>query len=347
VAAALLALAGAAAAQTPAASLPGYSISAQTALQRGFEAYQAGRHRAAIGALTEAADLGDPMERFLATFYLARAYAEEVGDAAAHTRAFVLYRKLADDNLTVDPEMSRRAPFVAKALIAVARYVRDGIPEIDLAPNPRRANDYLHHAAVFFGDREAQFELARIYLGSGDNTDDAKRGLHYLSALTEASYAPAQALLADLYWRGQHVKKDDRRALALVTMAVGAAPSHERIWIEDTYATIYCAAAPATRDAAGDLAARWGKTFARPAPEPVGVSVRDQVPERQCASGERVAIAPPSHRPAGRVSPAPAPARTGALTVSGPAAGLGLLKSGPVPPANYRAAGIVETAVKK
>ena len=64
--------------------------------------------------------------------------------------------------------------------------------------------------------------------------------MHYLSVLTEEGYPGAQALLAELLWRGRYVKKDERRALALITMAVENAPEHERIWIEDIYQNIFC-----------------------------------------------------------------------------------------------------------
>jgi TPR repeat protein len=306
VAAALLALAGAAAAQQPEASPPGRAVSRPAALERGLDAYQAGREEAAISALGEAAGQGDPTARFLAEFYLARLYAERVGAAADQTKAFVLYRKLADENLTVDPGTSNRAPFVAKALIALAGYVREGIAEIDLAPNPRRAADYLHHAAVFFGDRDAQFELARTYLGGDSPGDDVKRGLHYLAVLTEESHAPAQAMLADLFSRGRYVKKDERRALALATMAVERAPAHERLWIEETYATVFCAAPQATREEAGRLVAGWRRMFMTPATGPAGrtgLDAVDLLAERQCASGETVAIAPAAVAPATKAAP--------------------------------------------
>src|SRR5262245_13192861 len=263
VVAALLAWVGPSAAQ----QRPAFS-SAQAAIDGGLGAYQAGRRDVAIAALAEAAQRGDQSERFVADFYLARIYSENIGGGADHTKAFVLFCKLADENLNVDPDTSQRAPFVAKALIALAGYVRTGIKEIDLPPNPARAGDYLHHAAVFFGDKDAQLELARGYLAGDAPSDDVKRGLHYLSVLTEESHAPAQALLAELFWRGRHVKKDERRALALVTMAAEGAPAHERIWIEDMYATIFCASTQPAREEAGLLVARWRKMFAPSAPEP-------------------------------------------------------------------------------
>jgi TPR repeat protein len=349
VAAALLALAGAAAAQQPAASPPGRAVSRPAALERGLHAYQAGRQEAAISALSEAAGHGDPTARFVAEFYLARAYAESVGAAADQTKAFVLYRKLADENLTVDPDTSQRAPFVAKALIALAGYVRTGIAEIDLAPNPRRAAEYLHHAAVFFGDRDAQFELARTYLSGDSPNDDVKRGLHYLAVLTEESHAPAQAMLADLFWRGRHVRKDGRRALALATMAVERAPAHERLWIEETYAIIFCAAPQATRDEAGGLIAGWRRMFAPSAAVPTGrtgFDSGDLLAERQCASGETVAIAPaatpaakaapsaqePAVKPAPVVAPVPV-AKAASLSVAPAAAALPAMKGASTAPA--------------
>ena len=339
-AAALIVWTGSAAAQQAATA-----ASAQAAIERGLGAYQTGSREAAIAALSEAASRGDPSVRFAAEFYLARIYAENIAAGADQTKAFVLFRKLADENLDVDPETNKRAPFVAKALIALAGYVRTGLRDIDLAPNPGRAIEYLHHAAVFFGDRDAQFELARIYLSGDASADDAKRGLHYLAALTEESHAPAQALLAELFWRGRYVKKDDRRALALVTMAAENAPLHERIWIDDTYATIFCATTETARAAAEPLVARWRRMFTHPAAGPdaavrVAAAPRALVPERQCASGERVALGPAGKAAAPVAAPAAAPAQPGGAGLTRPAAPT-------TTGGGFRAAGFVESVAKK
>ncbi|MBO0763903.1 MAG: hypothetical protein J2P50_04855 [Hyphomicrobiaceae bacterium] len=325
--------------------------SAQEAIDSGLGAYQAGRREAAIAALTEAAARGEALEKFVAEFYLARIYSQNLGGGADNTKAFVLFRKIADENLNVDPETSQRAPFVAKALIALAGYVRAGIKEIDLPPSATRANDYLHHAAVFFGDKDAQFELARVYLGGdanglggGANGDDIRRGLHYLSALTEESYAPAQAALADLFWRGQYVKKDEQRALALATMATEGAPEHERIWIEDTYATLFCASTPPARTAAGQLVARWRKMFPPPLAEPtMGLGARELLPERQCASGEKVAL-----RPSVEAAEPAEPQPVGRGLLKGPGKGPSKgLSSGPGTPGGFHAAGVIEPTAAK
>jgi hypothetical protein len=54
--------------------------------------------------------------------------------------------------------------------------------------------------------------------------------LHYLSVLTENGHPAAQALLADLLWRGRYVKKNEQLALALITVSVKNAPTRERLW---------------------------------------------------------------------------------------------------------------------
>jgi exopolysaccharide production negative regulator len=284
-AAALLATAGGAAAQQDPVG--------QSALKRGLSAYQKGQQETAIPALTEVAATGDASAKFLAEFYLARAYAEGAGAAANHTKAYVLYRKIADENVEV-PERSQRAAYVAKTLIALAGYVRSGLKEIDLPANPRGAARYLEHAATYFGDKDAQYQLARTYLGAdGWSSGEISLGLHYLSVLTQAGHPAAQATLADLFWHGRHVRKDEARALALAGIAMANAPEHERKWIEASYASMFCATPAPKRQAAGGLADRWRKMLARPESEPAGLTAGDLLPDRPCPDSEAVVAAPP------------------------------------------------------
>jgi uncharacterized protein len=261
----------------------------QAAFERGLEAYKTGHIDRAIPALSEAAATGGEKTKFYAEFYLARIYSESAGGIASHPKAFMLFRKIADENAEVDPGESDRAPFVAKALIALAAYTRTGLREMDLSPNPRRAVDYLNHAATYFGDREAQVELAKAYLSGEPSRDDVRRGMHYLSTLSEESNPAAQALLAELFWRGRHVRKDEERALALVKMAVENAPLHDRMWIEDSYHSIFCGSNEGTRKGAESLISRWRNFFARAAQQPsdrLGLGGREILPDRQCADGE-------------------------------------------------------------
>ena len=263
--------------------------SPQAAFEQGLGAYKAGYYEIAIPALKEAAARGAELNKFFAEFYLARIYSDNDSAFTDHAKAYMLFQKFADGNADVDPDDGQRAPFVAKALTALAGYLREGITQIGLRPDPDRAVDYLHHAATYFGDKEAQFELAKVYLRG--TAEDVKRGMHYLSVLTEEGYPGAQAYLADLYWRGRYVKKDERRALALIRVAVENAPEHERIWIEDIYQNIYCGASQGTRQQADGIVARWRKIFSHPSPsgDRMGLGAELQ-PQRACGNGEVVDI---------------------------------------------------------
>lgn len=322
--AALTALVIAVAAASGAAAKDGVKYaSPEAAFEQGLGAYKSGYYEFAIPALKEAADKGADINRFFAAFYLARIYADNNGAHTDHAKAYMLYQKLADENADIDPDDGQRAPFVAKALTALAGYLQTGVKDIGLAPDPERAVDYLHHAATFFGDKDAQFELAKIYLASG-SPDDVKRGMHYLSVLTEVGYPGAQAYLADLLWRGRFVKKDERRALALITMAAENAPAHERIWIEDIYQNIFCGSTQGTRSQADGMVARWRQVFTLPSvpSERMTLGGRDLQPSRACGNGEQIDI---QRRVPAAVAASPAPASAPAakeqLTATRPASG--------------------------
>jgi hypothetical protein len=266
--------------------------SPQAAFEQGLGAYKSGYYEIAIPALQEASASGTETNRFFAAFYLARIYSDNTGALTDHGKAYLLFQRFADENANIDPEDGVRAPFVAKALTALAGYLRRGIKEIGLEPDPERAVDYLQHAATFFGDKDAQFELAKMYLAGDRSAEDIKRGMHYLSVLTEEGYPGAQAYLAELLYRGRHVPRDERRALALITMAAENAPAQERIWIDDIYQLIFCGASQGTRTQADGMVARWRQFFGRPSkpPAPMGLGAHELQPSRKCGNGEMVDI---------------------------------------------------------
>jgi hypothetical protein len=124
-------------------------------------------------------------------------------------------------------------------------------------------------------------------------------------------------------------------------MAVENAPPHERIWVEEGYAAIFCAASQITRVEAGVLVARWRQTFLRPDGAAARTGSFELLPARQCASGEQVAVSAPGASKAGvPADVTPAPTGTAPATV-------GTLKAVPAAPAGFKAAGIAGGAAKK
>ena len=264
--------------------------SPEAAFEQGIGAYRSGYYEIAIPALTAAIEKGSEQDRFFATFYLARIYADNTGARTDHGAAYRLFLQLIAKFGDVDPDDGRRAPFVSKAMIALAGYLRTGLPQIDLAPDIDRANDFLQDAATIYGDRDAQFELAKAHLGTDATAEDAKLGVHYLSTLAQDGHAGAQAYLADLYWRGRFVDRNAHQALALIKMAIQSAQAQDRVWIEDIYQSIYCGSSQGVRKQADGTVAAWRKVFPRPpvSPEELAAAAHMPATERFCKGGEMV-----------------------------------------------------------
>jgi uncharacterized protein len=271
-----------------AASARSKYASPSAALEQGLSYYKAGHLDGAIDAFEFIRDQQDNTARFFAEFYLARIYADNGGLQTDHAKAYVLFQRLVDENADTDPDDLPRAPIVAKALTALAGYVKRGLPEAHVIANPERAAEFLRDAASTFDDADAQFELAKMLLVGDGVPPDQPLALHYLSKLVQDSHPGAQAFLADLHWQGKFVPKDQNRALGLIEMAAENAPASERLWIDEIYQNIFCGAPQDVRMKAKGLVANWRKMFARPKQEeaPMGLGGREMAPARTCRSGE-------------------------------------------------------------
>jgi hypothetical protein len=261
--------------------------SPREALRQGVSAYQGGYYEIAIPALEYAATA----DEFLANYYLAKIYEDNTGAHTDHAKAYALFEKIADDHLDADPDEDPRAPFVGKALTALAGYILHGLPEIGLQPDPERAVFYLKNASTTFNDEDAQFELAKLQLKGEGVEANVPLGRHWLSTLSQNGHAGAQAFYADLLWRGKHVEPDQVRALALISIAVQNAPAKDRLWIEDIYQNIFCGAGEGIRTQATGVVAQWGSKYGRKPIEQrdqTGLGDLAAAPVRTCANGEPV-----------------------------------------------------------
>jgi uncharacterized protein len=303
--------------------------STKDAYEQGLGAYRSGYYEIAIPALEHVVAKNDPTYRFFAEFYLGRIFADNAGSHPDPAKAYMLFQRLADEFADIDPDDLKRAPFVAKALTTVAIYVREGVPEIALKPDEQRAIEYLRHAATFFNEPDAQFELAKIYI-----TDPQQRqtGVHFLQKLSQESHAGAQAVLADMLARGKYIAPDQTRAFGLIKMAVENAPSPDRIWIEDIYQSIFCGSSKEVREKSKSLVAQWRQKFALPraaVEQPMGLGRRgDGIPTRVCSNGERLDLNQGAAGTGGSAQGVAAAPPTGAL----PGSTLGFVPANGKPP---------------
>lgn len=186
----------------------------------GFSAYKKGQKQEAVEAYRYAAEKG----QLGASWKLGRMYAEGDGVERNDYEAFKFFVDIAKHD--VEPG-STDAPYISDALVAIAGYLKRGIPGSRVSADPAASRDYYMRAAATYRNPAAQFEMGKMYLvgdGVGRNIKQAGR---WLQLATEKGHAGAQALLGNLlYQSGKAVQ-----GLALMTAALEQASPIDKNWI--------------------------------------------------------------------------------------------------------------------
>ncbi|MCJ2097777.1 tetratricopeptide repeat protein [Methylobacterium sp. E-046] len=223
-------------AQVPVAD-KGYR-SAKDALRAGVREYNAGDKQGAARALEYAAGQGHA----LALWKLGRMYAE--GDGVPHDdlKAFEFFSRIADASTDDGPDPQNSA-VLGSAFTALGTYFLEGIKGSYVRPNPERAYDMFNYAASYYGDPNAQYNLARLYLDGTGVESDPRQAARWFNLAAEKGHHPAQALLGDMLVNGlggipiQRVK-----GLMWLSLAREGAESRKDDWIVGLYDKNWAAA---------------------------------------------------------------------------------------------------------
>ena len=140
-------------------SSPQAALSPVDAMRNATEALKTGEKTRAVTSLQYAAEHGHGF----ALWQLGRMYAEGDGVARDDYRAFEYFQKFADTHADENPAIPR-SRFVANAFVALGHYYLEGIPNTAVSASPELARRMFAHAASYFGDSEAQYQLATLYL---------------------------------------------------------------------------------------------------------------------------------------------------------------------------------------
>ncbi len=225
--------------------------SATDAYRQGVSQIKAGKVAAALPALEYAAKHGV----LGAEIKLAHIYAAGRDDVPEDdTKAYTYYRAIADQYADISPS-SPIAPFVGEAFVALGEYHLDGIAAMPLPANPAYAADLFRHAASYFGNADAQYDLALLYLKGEGVEKDVGLAVNWLAMAAKKQHVAAQATLGEVLWRGTEVRQREARGLALITLAHENAKAHgkEPKWIADLYAEAFAKSDAATREEASAL----------------------------------------------------------------------------------------------
>ena len=232
--------------------------SAQQALRAGIDDLRAGDAKSSVEALKYAAAGGQS----LAQWKLGRMYAQGQGVPHDDYQAYQYFDQLIQSYNEDEPDR-RDISAVSNAFVAVGVYCLNGIANTDVKPDPERALEMFQYAATNFGDPDAQYNLARMYMdGSAGLTKNNMRAARWLALAAEKRHHPAQALLGHLLFVGDGVPRQRARGLMWLTIAKGAAQGPKDDWMIELHQKDYALASDDDRQVAAfylsDRAGRWG-----------------------------------------------------------------------------------------
>src|SRR3979409_481735 len=185
---------------------------------------------ASLTSLQYAAEGGHPV----AQWKLGRMYADGDGVAQDDLRAFEYFSRIANAHAEDSPS-APQAAIVANAFVSLGRYYLNGIPNSKIKWDPDRAREMFSYAASYFGNADAQYDLARLYLRRTSLTPDEFRyGARWLGLAAQKGQHQAQALLGQMLFNGDQLPRQAARGLMWLTLARDSAAPDET-WIKESY----------------------------------------------------------------------------------------------------------------
>ena len=168
-----------------------------------------------LTSLQYAAEGGHPV----AQWKLGRMYADGDGVAQDDLRAFEYFSRIANQHAEDNPG-APQAGIVANAFVALGRYYLSGIPNSKVKPDEERAREMFNYAASYFGNADAQYDLARLYFKStGNSPESFRQGIRWLGLAAQKGQYQAQALLGQMLFNGEQMPPQRARGLMWLTLA--------------------------------------------------------------------------------------------------------------------------------
>src|SRR5262245_3835735 len=209
---------------------PVCKISAAEAYRFGLQALRAGENARAVSALECAIEQG----MVAAQWRLGLMYADGEGVEQNDLKAFDYFSRIANGHAD-DAPGTPNARYVAKAFVRLGHYYLEGIANSYVRPDTARARQMYSYAASYFGDPDAQYHLARIYLDGNGVAKDPKQAVRWLSLAAQKGQYQAQATLGGMLFRGQAVPRQAARGLMWLTLGRDAASAGDDVWIKELY----------------------------------------------------------------------------------------------------------------
>ena len=205
-----------------------------------------------LNSLQYAAEGGHPV----AQWKLGRMYADGDGVIQDDLRAFEYFSRIANAHAEDSPS-APQATIVANAFVALGRYYLSGIPNSKIKADTDRAREMFSYAASHFGNADAQYDLARLYLKTPDaSRDDFRYGARWLGLAAQKGQHQAQAMLGQMLFNGDRLPRQAARGLMWLTLARDNAAADES-WIRESYNRAFTKASDEDRAVALQMLEHW------------------------------------------------------------------------------------------
>ena len=207
------------------------------AFRLGMDGYRSGNFKTSVEAFEYAAANGNPLARWK----LGRMYASGDGVPQDDEKAYRYFSQIVKDYDEEDADR-RDLSVVSNAFVAVGVYSLNGLPKTGIKADPERALEMFQYAALNFGNADAQYNLAQLYLDGADGVlvKDPRQAVRWLALAADKGHLQAQALLGHMLFGGFDGLPPQRaKGLMWRTMARDAAlggKDPKDAWIVDLYA---------------------------------------------------------------------------------------------------------------
>ncbi|ODT81100.1 MAG: hypothetical protein ABS76_13490 [Pelagibacterium sp. SCN 64-44] len=202
------------------------------------------------GLETAAAD-GEPM----AMWQLGTMYENGQGVERDPAKAFSYFDQIARQNFDSTPRGSN-SDIVAQSLLKLSEYYKQGVPDAGIPADSVRYHDALVHAASYFGDADAQYQMGLLYVEDNGQSTNPLMSYRWWIMAARKGHCGAQGRLGGLLFSGG---KDfqPQPVDGLMWLAIShenCAGTADSAWVDDLFTRASAKATPDQRAEALDLA---------------------------------------------------------------------------------------------
>lgn len=223
--------------------------------REGMKAYHAGKMKEAVDHWTKAAESGDTASQFrLASMF-------QLGQGGLDrddSKAFRFFRQIVESRADDDPG-TPQSNMTGKAFVQLGAYYLKGIPGTEVKKDAVQAWRLFYHAASVFGDAEAQYNLARLYLTGEGVEKNAMLAARWLRNAAEKGHKNAQATLGELLFVGEQMPGRHAEGLMWLSLAREKARGAADEWIITAHDDAYTLASDEERAEAVRSLRRWAR----------------------------------------------------------------------------------------